>query len=112
LLIYFVFVNLGFIFTEVLLNALDIIGDTSQQHHHHEHEPNRARSASSSPRTSPRSQRAAESNVKPTCLYVSNWTDDEKYRCSKNRIRFNETQLAERLISKTNFLSLHDIFII
>ncbi len=99
LYLWFVFI------TDVLLNALDI-SDNTAHYHNNESDRNRARSASSSPRTSPVPQRASESNIKPTCLYVSNWTDDEKYRLSKNQMRFNETQLAERLIyKKINVLS-------
>ena len=42
------------------------------------------------------SQKIAESNVKPPSLYVTNWTDDEKHRRSKNPMRLNNTQLANR----------------
>ncbi len=41
-------------------------------------------------------QKLAEENIKPTSLYVTNWTDDEKYRRSKNPLRLNDTQLADR----------------
>ncbi len=41
-------------------------------------------------------QKLTESNIKPTSLYVTNWTDDEKYRRSKNPMRLNNTQLANR----------------
>ncbi len=41
-------------------------------------------------------QKIAESNVKPASLYVTNWTDDEKHRRSKNPMRLNNTQLADR----------------
>lgn len=42
------------------------------------------------------SHKTTASNPKPTSLYVSNWTDDEKYRRSKNPMRMNNTQLSER----------------
>jgi len=87
--------------SDVLLNALNIDNDTPRHHHHHESEAPRARSASSSPRAgSPVNQRISDTNIKPPCLYVSNWTDDEKCKRSKDRMRFNETLLAERFISK------------
>jgi hypothetical protein len=82
------------LFSDVLLNALDITNGTSR--HRREGEQPRARSASSSPPSSPLNQRLSEPNVKHTCLYVSNWTDDEKCKRSKDQMRFNATQLAER----------------
>jgi len=93
----------------VLLYALDINNETTR--HHHENDNTRAHSASSSPCPSPINLRTSETNIKPACLYVSNWTDDEKYKRSKDQMRFNETQLAQRLISKTKrkFLSLDNI---
>jgi hypothetical protein len=41
-------------------------------------------------------QKPIDSSIKSTSLYVSNWTDDEKYRRSKNPMRLNNTQLADR----------------
>jgi hypothetical protein len=79
---------------DVLLAALDITNDAPR--HHHENDTIRARSASSSPLMSPITHRNSETNVKPTNLYVSNWTDDEKCRRRKDRMKFYDTQLAER----------------
>jgi len=94
-------------FLDVLLNALDINNEAPR--HHHDNDNTRARSASSSPRPS-LSRQISEINVKPTCLYVSNWTDDEKCRRRNERMKFNEAQLAERF-NKTKFLFLyHPIF--
>ena len=80
---------------DVLLAALDITNDVSR-HHHHGVDNNRARSASSSPLMSPITHRNSETNVKPTNLYVSNWTDEEKSRCRNDRRTFNEALLTER----------------
>ncbi|CAF4437061.1 unnamed protein product, partial [Adineta steineri] len=79
---------------EISLNALDINDNTSRQHR--ENDQTRTRSASSSPRPSADNQRTNETTVKPTSLYVSNWTDDEKYKRTNDRTKFNETQLADR----------------
>ncbi|CAF0993871.1 unnamed protein product [Rotaria sordida] len=80
--------------SEISLNALDINNDTSR--YRHDHEQTRIRSASSSPRTSSINQRIIEPNVKSTCLYVSNWTDDEKNKRRIDQTKFNNTHLAER----------------
>ncbi|CAF0966985.1 unnamed protein product [Adineta steineri] len=80
--------------SEISLNALDINDNTSRQHR--ENDQTRTRSASSSPRPSTDNQRTNETTVKPTSLYVSNWTDDEKHKRTNDRTKFNETQLADR----------------
>lgn len=80
---------------DATLNALDVHDNTTR--HRLESDHIRARSASSSPRHfSTDNQRTSETNVKPTNLYVPNWTDDEKAKRSKDRINFKESQLAER----------------
>ena len=42
------------------------------------------------------SQKLAQTETKPVSLYVTNWTDDEKYRRTQDPLRFNNTQLADR----------------
>ena len=80
---------------DAALNALDVHDNTTRRRLESDH--TRARSASSSPRHfSADNQRAGESHVKPASLYVSNWTDDEKAKRSKDRMNFNESQLAVR----------------
>jgi hypothetical protein len=81
------------LFLEVPVNAADTNDETP-----------RTDSPSSSPRIPSVTQRAPVSNVKPICLYVSNWTDDEKYKRRKDRMRFNDTQLAQRYIQKSECL--------
>ncbi|CAF4560580.1 unnamed protein product [Rotaria sp. Silwood1] len=80
--------------SEISLNALDIVNDTYR--YRHDHEQIRIRSASSSPRPSSINQRLIESNAKSTCLYVSNWTNDEKNKRRLSQIKFNDTNLSER----------------
>ncbi|CAF3259162.1 unnamed protein product [Rotaria sp. Silwood2] len=80
--------------SEISLNALDINNDTYR--YRHEYEQIRARSASSSPRTSSTNQRIIETNVKSTSLYVSNWTTDEKNKRHLDQMKFTDTHLAER----------------
>jgi hypothetical protein len=66
--------------------------DINDEDERRRYEGERLRSASSLSINS----KTIESNLKPTSLYVSNWTDDEKYRRSKNPKRLNNTQLSER----------------
>ncbi|CAF3679400.1 unnamed protein product [Rotaria sp. Silwood1] len=80
--------------SEISLNALDIVNDTYR--YRYDHEQIRIRSASSSPRPSSINQRLIESNAKSTCLYVSNWTNDEKNKRRLSQIKFNDTNLSER----------------
>lgn len=42
------------------------------------------------------SQKAALAATKPASLYVSNWSDDEKTRRSKDPMRLDNAQLADR----------------
>jgi hypothetical protein len=71
---------------EISLKVVDI--NDEDERRRYEGEQLRMRSASN--------QKIAESNIKPTSLYVSNWTDDEKYRRSKDPMRLNDSQLADR----------------
>ncbi|CAF1254051.1 unnamed protein product [Rotaria magnacalcarata] len=80
--------------SEISLSALDINNDASR--HHHEHEPNRARSASSSPISFAAHHRLDESSTKSTSLYISNWTDDQKTKLHIDQLKFNEADLAKR----------------
>ena len=48
------------------------------------------------PSSSPVQYQAIEKNLKPTSLYVSNWTDDEKTRRTKVPMRLNDAQIADR----------------
>ncbi|CAF1014884.1 unnamed protein product [Adineta ricciae] len=83
------------IYSDATLNALDVHDNTTRRRLENDH--TRARSASSSPRHfSADNQRVGETHVKPASLYVSNWTDDEKAKRSKDRMNFNESQLAVR----------------
>ena len=41
-------------------------------------------------------QKILESTTKPTSLYVTNWTDDEKSRRSKDPMRLNNPQIENR----------------
>lgn len=41
-------------------------------------------------------QKLAQTETKPVSLYVTNWTDDEKYRRSQEPVRLNDTQSADR----------------
>ncbi len=92
------------IFLDALINALDVPDDRLRPHP----ERTRTRSASPSPRPSV-SRQASDISVKPACLYVSNWTDDEKCRRRNERMRFNEAQLAERFNKKLIELFLYDL---
>lgn len=56
-------------------------------------------SSSSSPRLPSATPHNLDTDVKPECLYVSNWTDDEKCRRRNERMRFDDAQLTERFIS-------------
>lgn len=71
---------------EISLKVIDI--NDEDERRQYEGEQLRIRSSSN--------QKIAQSNIKPTSLYISNWTDDEKYRRSKHPIRFNHTQLSNR----------------
>jgi hypothetical protein len=71
---------------EISLKVVDI--NDEDERRRYEGEQLRMRSSSN--------QKLTESNIKPTSLYVTNWTDDEKYRRSKNPMRLNNTQLANR----------------
>ncbi len=71
---------------EISLKVVDI--NDEDERRRYEGEQLRMRSSSN--------QKLAESNIKPASLYVTNWTDDEKYRRSKNPMRLNNTQLANR----------------
>jgi len=71
---------------EISLKVVDI--NDEDERRRYEGAQLRMRSASN--------QKIAESNIKPTSLYVSNWTDDEKYRRSKDPMRLNDSQLADR----------------
>jgi hypothetical protein len=95
--IFLIFDFLKIDFVDALINALDVPVDKLRPHH--ETEPTRARSASSSPRPSIH-KRISETTIKPACLYVSNWTDDEKCRRRNERMKFIDAQLAERFNKK------------
>ncbi|CAF1149717.1 unnamed protein product, partial [Adineta ricciae] len=83
------------IYSDATLNALDVHDNTTRRRLESDHI--RARSASSSPRHfSTDNQRTGETHMKPASLYVSNWTDDEKAKRSKDRMNFNESQLTVR----------------
>jgi hypothetical protein len=71
---------------EIFLKVVDI--NDEDERRRYEGEQLRIRSASN--------QKIVESTIKPTSLYVSNWTDDEKCRRSKEPMRLNDTQLADR----------------
>jgi hypothetical protein len=85
----FFFLNLFknfFIKLEISLKVVDI--NDEDERRRYEGEQLRMRSLSN--------QKIVQSNIKPTSLYVSNWTDDEKYRRSKDPMRLNNTQLTDR----------------
>ena len=69
---------------------VDINDEDERRRYEGEHSQIRSTSSSSL------NQKSTESNIKPTSLYVSNWTDDEKYKRSKDPMRLNNTQLADR----------------
>ncbi|CAF2752291.1 unnamed protein product [Rotaria sp. Silwood2] len=74
--------------SEVSLKVVDI--NDEDERRQYEGERTRLRSASSANR------QTIESNIKPKSLYVSNWTDDEKCRRSKNPMRLSDSQIANR----------------
>ncbi|CAF4005335.1 unnamed protein product [Rotaria magnacalcarata] len=75
---------------EVVLKVVDINDDEERRQYEGEH--SRLRSASSLSAN----HQTTETNIKPASLYVSNWTDDEKYRRTKNPMRLNNAQIADR----------------
>ncbi|CAF1669363.1 unnamed protein product [Rotaria magnacalcarata] len=70
--------------------VVDINDDEERRQYEGEH--SRLRSASSLSAN----HQTTETNIKPASLYVSNWTDDEKYRRTKNPMRLNNAQIADR----------------
>src|SRR5690349_21607444 len=78
---------------EVSLKVVDINDEDERRRYEGEHSRMRSTSSSSSSLTQ---QKSMESNAKPTSLYVSNWTDDEKFKRSKDPMRLNDSQLSER----------------
>lgn len=71
---------------EVSLKVVDI--NDEDERRRYEGERSRMRSMSS--------QKLVQTETKPVSLYVTNWTDDEKYRRTQDPLRFNDTQLADR----------------
>lgn len=71
---------------EVSLKVVDI--NDEDERRRYEGERSRMRSVSN--------QKLAQIESKPVSLYVTNWTDDEKYRRSQDPLRLNDTQLANR----------------
>ncbi|CAF4362101.1 unnamed protein product, partial [Adineta steineri] len=76
--------------SEISLKVVDI--NDEQERRQYEDERSRIQTASSSSINN----KTIESSIKPASLYISNWTDDEKYRRSKDPMRLNNSQLAER----------------
>ncbi|CAF0905318.1 unnamed protein product [Adineta steineri] len=76
--------------SEISLKVVDI--NDEQERRQYEDERSRIQTASSTSINN----KTIESSIKPASLYISNWTDDEKYRRSKDPMRLNNSQLAER----------------
>ncbi|CAF3603438.1 unnamed protein product [Rotaria socialis] len=76
--------------SEVVLKVVDINDDEERRQYEGEH--SRLRSASSSSTN----HQTTETHIKPASLYVSNWTDDEKYRRTKNPMRLTNAQIEDR----------------
>ncbi|CAF4811837.1 unnamed protein product, partial [Rotaria sp. Silwood2] len=74
--------------SEVSLKVVDI--NDEDERREYEGERTRLRSVSSANR------QTIESNIKPKSLYVSNWTDDEKCRRSKNPMRLIKSKITKR----------------
>jgi hypothetical protein len=72
------------------LKVVDI--NNEEERRRYEGERSCVHSASSSP-VDPKT---IESAIKPESLYVSNWTDDEKYKRSKDPMRLDNAQLSDR----------------
>ncbi|CAF1075865.1 unnamed protein product [Rotaria sordida] len=77
--------------SEVSLKVVDINDENERRRYEGEHSRRRSISLLAA-----KNRQNIESNIKPTSLYISNWTDDEKCRRSQNPMRLNDNQIANR----------------
>lgn len=75
---------------EISLNVVDINDEADCRRYEGEH----ARAVSMS--SVPVQQRTSESEEEPTSLFVSNWSDDEKSKRSRDPVRLVNDQLENR----------------
>ena len=83
---------------EISLKVVDINDEDERRRYEGEQAQARSASLSSLQRKSDRR------DVKPVALYVSNWTDDEKYKRSKNPRRLADAQLVDRYRCSEDYL--------
>ncbi|CAF1039000.1 unnamed protein product [Adineta ricciae] len=76
--------------SDISLKVVDINDEDERRRYEGEHSRIRSPSSLSA------NKKLLDSTAKPTSLYVSNWTDDEKSRRSKEPMRVNNTELADR----------------